>query len=88
MDSLWNEHPEISYHLMDCAIKQSSHQFHKIFFSYLKMFSMQGRQNITVEANNKKEWINLTYKFIYKYICLYYMWREWLKKKDSINSTL
>ena len=26
------EHPEISHHLMDCAMKQPTHQFHKILF--------------------------------------------------------
>ena len=48
------EHPEISHQLMDCAMKQSTHQFHKLFFSYLKMFSMQCRKNITVEDNTKR----------------------------------
>ena len=39
--------------MMDGAIKQSTHQFHKIFF-YLKMFSMQCRKNITFGDNKKR----------------------------------
>ena len=38
---------------MDCALKQSTHQFHEIFCSYFKMFSMQYRKNIAVEDNKK-----------------------------------
>ena len=30
------EHPEISHQLMDCAMKQSIHQFHKLFFHISK----------------------------------------------------
>ena len=30
------EHPEISHHLMDRAMKQSTHQFHKIYFHISK----------------------------------------------------
>ena len=33
MDSLWT--PRISYHMMDCAMKQSTHQFHKKIFKYV-----------------------------------------------------
>ena len=40
---------------MDCALKQSTHQFHKIFFSYLKMFSIQCRKNIAVEDSEKQK---------------------------------
>ena len=39
--------------MMDGAIKQSTHQFHKIFF-HLKMFSMQCRKNITFGDNKKR----------------------------------
>ena len=39
------EHPEISHHLMDGLIKQSTNQFHT-FFSYLEMFSMQCRKTL------------------------------------------
>ena len=41
---------------MDRAMKQSSNQFHKLFFSYLKMFSVQCRKNTIVEDNKKKEY--------------------------------
>ena len=57
-----------SHHLMDRALKQSTHQFHKIFFSYLKMFSMQWRKNITVENNKKR--MNIT-NFINIYTNIY-----------------
>ena len=58
-------------------------------FSYLEMFIMQCRKNITVEDNKKKNEYSWPYKYIYKYIYLYYMWREWLKvKNDWITSIL
>ena len=41
------KHAEISHHLM-------THQFHKIFFPYLEMFSMQCRKSTTVEDNKKR----------------------------------
>ena len=58
---------------MDCAMKQSTHQFNKTFFSYLKTFSMQCRKNITVADNKKRmniaNFINM-YTNIYTYfIC-------------------
>ena len=69
MDSLRT--PRISHHLTYRAMKQSTHQFHKIFFSYLKMLCMQCRRNITVEGNKKimniTNFIN-TYTKIYTYI--------------------
>ena len=30
------EHPEISHRLIDCTMKKSTHQFHKIFFHISK----------------------------------------------------
>ena len=67
---------------MDRAMKQSNRQFHKMFFSYPKIFSMQCKKNITVEDNyniiNIANFINI---YIYRYIYLYYIWREWLKIK-------
>ena len=54
MDSLWA--PRISHHLMDRAMKQSTHQFHKIFFHISKCLACNAEKNITVE-DNKKEWI-------------------------------
>ena len=60
---------------MDRAIKQSS--ISQNIFSYLKMYSMQCRENITVEDNQKKKkkkrkmnianFINI-YRNIYTYI--------------------
>ena len=43
MDSLWA--PRMSHHLMDQAMKQSTHQFHKIFVHISK---------ITVSDNKKR----------------------------------
>ena len=67
MDSLGA--PRISNHLMDRAMKQSTHQFHKIF--YLKMFSKQCRKIITVEDKKKRmniiNFINI-YTNTYTYI--------------------
>ena len=69
MDSL--SAPRISHHLMDRAMKQSTHQFHKKIFSYLKIFSMLCRKIITVEDNKKRmnitNFINI-YTNIYTYI--------------------
>ena len=57
--------------MMDRAMKQSTRQFHKIFFSNLKMFSMQCRKNTTVGDNKKRmniaNFINI-YTNIYTYI--------------------
>ena len=40
---------------MDCAMKQSTHQFHNLkTFSYLKMCSMQCRKNTAVEDIKKR----------------------------------
>ena len=33
---IYYEHPEISLRLIDCAMKKSTHQFHKIFFHMSK----------------------------------------------------
>ena len=62
------KHPEISHHLMDRAMKQQTYQFHKIFFSYLKMFTIQCRKNIRVEDN--KEMMNMD-NFINIYTNIY-----------------
>ena len=49
-------------------MKQSTHQFHKIFFLYSKMFSMQSRKKIIVEDNKKRMKIA---KFINRYTNIY-----------------
>ena len=53
---------------MDRAMKQQTYQFHKIFFSYLKMFAIQCRKNIRVEDN--KEMMNMD-NFINIYTNIY-----------------
>ena len=58
-------------------------------FSYLKMFSMQCRKNITVEDNKKRmniaSFINI---YIQIYIPILYVKRIAQNKNDSINSIL
>ena len=58
-------------------------------FSYLKMFSMQCRKNITVEDNKKRMniacFINI---YIQIYIPILYVKRIAQNKNDSINSIL
>ena len=66
MESLWEY--RISHHLIDQTMKQSTHKFHKTFFSYLKMLSIQCRKNIAVEDNKKR--MNIT-NFINKYTNVY-----------------
>ena len=65
------EHSEISHHLIDRDMKQWTYQFHEIFFSYLKMLSMQCRKNIIVEDTKKRmniaNFINI-YTNVYTYI--------------------
>ena len=79
MHSLWT--PRISHHLMDHAMNQSTHQFHKIFF-HVSMFSMQCRKNIAVEDNKKKKEKNITnFINITLYIPVLNMWGKWLKIK-------
>ena len=56
-----------SYEAIHSSISQN-------IFSYLKMFSMQCRKNITVEDNKKRmHSANFINMYIYKYIYLYYM---------------
>ena len=52
---------------MDHAMKQSTHQFHKFFFSYLKMYSMQCRVEDNKKRTNIANSINI-YTNIYTYI--------------------
>ena len=80
------EHPEISHHLMDCAIKQSSHQFDKIFFRISKCLGCNGEKSL--EDNKGNEYSQLD-----KYICkihipILYATRMTQNKNDSINSIL
>ena len=70
-------------------MKQSTHQFHKNIFSYLKMFGMKCRKNITFEDSKKR--MNIT-NFISIYIQIHkpilYVTRMTQNKNDSINSIL
>ena len=66
MDSLWTRRNVASldgspYEAMDSSISQN-------IFSYLKIFSIQCRKNITVEDNNKR--MNITI-FLNKYTNVY-----------------
>ena len=84
MDAL-STHPEISHDLMNRAMKQSTHQFHKNIFLYLKMFSMKCRKNISVEDNKKNEYNFINIQI---YIPILYVTRMTQNKNDSINSVL
>ena len=67
-----------SYEAIHSSISQN-------IFSYLKMFSMQCRKNITVEDNKKRmnitNFINITL-----YIPILYVRKMTENKNDSINS--
>ena len=69
------EHSEISHHLMDCAINQSTHQFHKIFFHISKFLAFNAEKNITVEENKKRMNI-VNFINIYINICTYTIYDE------------
>ena len=89
MDSLWtlrNVTPlDVSccgwcYEAIDSSISQN-------IFSYLKMFSMQCRKNVTVEDNKKR--MNIAnFIYIYIYIPILYVVRMTQNKNNSINSIL
>ena len=56
---------------MDHSMKQSTHQFHKIFFHISKFLAFNAENNITTEDNKKRmniaNFINI-YTNIYTYI--------------------
>ena len=68
MDSLY-EHPEISHHLMDHAMKQLTHQLHKIIFHISKCFACNAEKNVQLKIKkmNIANFINI-YTNIYTYI--------------------
>ena len=69
-----------SYEAIHSSISQN-------IFSYLKMFSMQCRKNITVEDNKKRMNItNFTNIYIQIYISISYVTKMTQNKNDSINS--
>ena len=63
MDSLWA--PRISHHLMDRAMKQSTHQFHKIFFHISKCLACNAEK--TLQLKITLNFINIC-ENIYTYI--------------------
>ena len=72
---------------MDRAMKQSTHQFHKIFFQISKCLACNAEKNITVEDNKKI--MNITnFITIYTniYIFILYVAKVTQNKNDSINS--
>ena len=64
-----NWFPEISHHLMDHAVQQSTHQFHKIFFHISKCLAYNAEKILKLKIA-EKQWILLTYTYtnIYTYI--------------------
>ena len=65
------EHPEISHHLMDRAMKQSTRQFHKIFFHISKCLKCNAEKTlqskITKKRMNIANFVNI-YTNIYTHI--------------------
>ena len=74
---------------MNDAMKQSTHQVQEIYFSYLKMLSMQCSKSITVEDNKKRmniaKFINI---YTNIYISILYVMRMTQSKNALINSIL
>ena len=56
MDSLWAS--RISHHLMDRAMKQSTHQFHKIFFHISKCLACNAEKLLQLKITKKR--MNIT----------------------------
>ena len=77
---------------MDCAIKQSTPQFHKIFFHISKCLACYVEKTLQLKIT-KKELIQI-YEYVYIYIYIYiyiptlYVTRIAQNKKDSLNSIL
>ena len=68
MDSLWA--PRISHHLMDQAMKQSTHQFHKIFFHISKCLACNAEKTLQLKITKKMNIANFLniYTNIYTYV--------------------
>ena len=68
MDSLWA--PRISHHLMDRAMKQSTHQFHKIFFHISKCLACNAEKTLQLKITKKMNIANFLniYTNIYTYV--------------------
>ena len=73
---------------MDRAMKQSTYQFHTIFFHISKCLACNAEKNITVEYNKKRmnvtNFINIYYTNIQ--IPTLYVTKMTQNKNDSINS--
>ena len=59
------ELPEISHHLMDRAMKQSTHQFHKILFHISKCLACNVEKTLQLKITKKRM------KYIHIYIYIY-----------------
>ena len=73
-------------------MKQSTHQFHKIFFHISKCLACNAEKTLQLKITKKKR-INITnfiniYTNIYSYIICLYVTRMIQNKNDSINSIL
>ena len=68
MDSLLTR--RISHHLMDCAMKQSTHQFHKNFFHISKCLACNVEKTLQLKITKRMNMANFTniYTNIYIYI--------------------
>ena len=44
----------IPHHLMDCAMKQSTHQFHKIFFHISKCLACNVEKTLQLKITKKE----------------------------------
>ena len=74
---------------MDRAMKQSTHQFRKIFFHISKCLACNAKKNIAVEDNKKRINIaNFTDIYIQIYIPVLYVMIMTQNKNNSINSIL
>ena len=82
------EHSEISQCLMDRALKQSTRQFHKIFFNISKCLACTSEKTLQLKIT-KNKWISLTWKmYVQIYIPILYVTRMTQNKIDSINLIL
>ena len=68
-------------------MKQSTHQFHKIFLHISKCLACNAEKNITVEDNKQRmNIINFINIYIQIYILILYVTKMTPNEYDSINS--
>ena len=60
---------ESCYKAIDSSISQN-------IFSYLEMFSIQCRKNMTEDNKKRMNVVNFMNIYIYKYMYLYYTWQD------------